>query len=46
MRGQFVVEVENLSHLKKVVKHVRRVKGVLSVERRESFVESDLTLEA
>ncbi len=46
LRGQFVVEVENLSHLKKVVKHVRRVKGVLSVERRESFVESDLTLEA
>ncbi|MEE9575975.1 MAG: bifunctional (p)ppGpp synthetase/guanosine-3',5'-bis(diphosphate) 3'-pyrophosphohydrolase [Gemmatimonadota bacterium] len=46
MRGQFVVEVENLSHLKKVVKHVRRVKGVLSVERRESFVESELTLEA
>ena len=46
MRGQFLVEVENLSHLKKVVKHVRRVKGVLSVERRESFVESDLTLEA
>lgn len=46
MQGQFVVEVENLSHLKKVVKHVKRVKGVLSVERRESFVESDLTLEA
>jgi GTP pyrophosphokinase len=45
MRGQFVVEVENLSHLKKVMRAVQRVKGVLSVERRESFGESDLTLE-
>ncbi|MFQ5679300.1 MAG: RelA/SpoT family protein [Gemmatimonadota bacterium] len=45
MRGQFVVEVENLSHLKKVMKAVRRVKGVLGVERKESFGESDLTLE-
>jgi GTP pyrophosphokinase len=46
MRGQFVVEVENLSHLKKVMKAVRRVKGVLTVERKESFGESDLTFEA
>ncbi|MDX1389927.1 MAG: ACT domain-containing protein, partial [Acidobacteriota bacterium] len=45
MRGQFVVEVENLSHLKKVMRRVQRVKGVLSVERKESFGESDLTLE-
>ncbi|MFQ5689308.1 MAG: RelA/SpoT family protein [Gemmatimonadota bacterium] len=45
MRGQFVVEVENLSHLKKVMKSIRRVKGVLSVERKESFGESDLTLD-
>jgi len=45
MRGQFVVEVENLSHLKKVMRQVQRVKGVLSVERKESFGESDLTLE-
>jgi len=45
MRGQFVVEVENLTHLKKVMRRVQRVKGVLSVERKESFGESDLTLE-
>jgi GTP pyrophosphokinase len=46
MQGQFVVEVESLSHLKKVVKQIQRVKGVIQVERRESFGESDLTLEA
>ncbi len=45
MRGQFVVEVENLDHLNRVIKAVRRVKGVLSVERREHFGESDLTAE-
>ncbi len=45
MQGQFVVEVENLSHLKKVMKAIRRVKGVVNVERKESFGESDLTLE-
>jgi GTP diphosphokinase / guanosine-3',5'-bis(diphosphate) 3'-diphosphatase len=37
MRGEFVVEVENLDHLKRVINAVRRVKGVLSVERREHF---------
>lgn len=37
MRGEFVVEVENLDHLKRVVNAVKRVKGVLSVERREHF---------
>jgi GTP diphosphokinase / guanosine-3',5'-bis(diphosphate) 3'-diphosphatase len=42
MTGSFVVEVENLSHLKKVVKSIRGVKGVLGVERREHFAESDL----
>jgi GTP diphosphokinase / guanosine-3',5'-bis(diphosphate) 3'-diphosphatase len=45
MKGQFVVEVENLEHLTKVLKAIRRVKGVISVERRESFGESDLTAE-
>ena len=45
MTGQFVVEVENLSHLKKVMKQIRRVKGVISVERRESFGDSHLTLD-
>jgi GTP diphosphokinase / guanosine-3',5'-bis(diphosphate) 3'-diphosphatase len=37
MRGEFVVEVENLDHLKRVMNAVRRIKGVLSVERREHF---------
>jgi GTP pyrophosphokinase len=37
MRGEFVVEVENLEHLKRVLNAVRRVKGVLQVERREHF---------
>ncbi|MDQ3556531.1 MAG: bifunctional (p)ppGpp synthetase/guanosine-3',5'-bis(diphosphate) 3'-pyrophosphohydrolase [Gemmatimonadota bacterium] len=42
MRGQFVVEVENLDHLNRVLKAVRRVRGILSVERREAVEESDL----
>ncbi|MEX0911806.1 MAG: ACT domain-containing protein, partial [Gemmatimonadota bacterium] len=46
MRGEFVVEVENLDHLKRVMNSVRKVKGVLSVERREHFGTSDLTAEA
>jgi GTP pyrophosphokinase len=46
MTGQFVIEVENLAHLKKVVRQIRRVKGVISVERKESFGDSELTLEA
>ena len=37
MRGEFVVEVENLAHLKRIVNAVKRVKGVISVERREHF---------
>jgi GTP pyrophosphokinase len=35
MTGAFVVEVHDLAHLKKVIKGVRRVNGVLAVERRE-----------
>jgi guanosine-3',5'-bis(diphosphate) 3'-pyrophosphohydrolase len=46
MRGEFVVEVENLDHLKRVMNAIRRVKGVLSVERREHFGSSDLASEA
>jgi len=45
MRGQFVVEVENLTHLEKVMRKVQGVKGVISVEREESFGESGLTIE-
>jgi GTP pyrophosphokinase len=44
MQGQFVIEVENLAHLKKVMRQIRRVKGVLAVERKESLGDSDLTL--
>ena len=42
MIGEFVVEVQDLAHLNRVVKGISRVKGVLSVERRESFGDSDL----
>jgi GTP pyrophosphokinase len=42
MTGQFVVEVQDLGHLNKVLRKIRRVKGVMSVERRESFDEADL----
>lgn len=44
MNGEFVVEVQDLGHLKKVLRSIGRVKGVLSVERRESFQDADLTL--
>ena len=42
MNGAFVVEVQDLLYLRKVVKAVGAVKGVISVERRESFEEADL----
>ena len=42
MTAEFAVEVQDLAHLKRVVNAVQRVKGVLSVVRRESFGESDL----
>jgi len=35
MHGAVVVEVENLSHLTKVIKAIRRVKGMTDVGRRE-----------
>jgi GTP diphosphokinase / guanosine-3',5'-bis(diphosphate) 3'-diphosphatase len=41
MTGSFVVEVHDLNHLKKVMKYIRRVNGVLSAERREHFAGSD-----
>jgi GTP pyrophosphokinase len=37
VRGEFVVEVENLDHLRRVVGKIKRVKGVVSIERREHF---------
>jgi GTP pyrophosphokinase len=36
MSGHVLVEVENLSHLNKVMKAIRRVKGVSDVRRREA----------
>ena len=42
MNGAFIVEVQDLPHLRKVVKAISAVKGVISVERRESFDEADL----
>jgi GTP pyrophosphokinase len=42
MSGEFVVEVQDLVHLRRVVKSVSAVKGVITVERRESFDEADL----
>ncbi|MXW18858.1 MAG: bifunctional (p)ppGpp synthetase/guanosine-3',5'-bis(diphosphate) 3'-pyrophosphohydrolase [Gemmatimonadetes bacterium] len=42
MTAAFVIEVQDLSHLKRVMQAVQKVKGVLSVVRRESFRESDL----
>ncbi|HSG82605.1 MAG TPA: bifunctional (p)ppGpp synthetase/guanosine-3',5'-bis(diphosphate) 3'-pyrophosphohydrolase [Gemmatimonadota bacterium] len=41
MNGDFVVEIEDLSHLTKVIRAVGKVKGVMSVERRERLGESD-----
>jgi GTP diphosphokinase / guanosine-3',5'-bis(diphosphate) 3'-diphosphatase len=42
MTGLFVVEVQNLAHLKKVIKSVRGVNGVMSVQRREHFTGAEL----
>ncbi len=45
MHGEFVIEIEDLSHLTKVMKAVKKVKGVVSVERRERLAESDVYAE-
>jgi GTP pyrophosphokinase len=42
MDAEFVVEVKDLSHLTRVVKAVKKVKGVVEVERREHFEKADL----
>jgi len=42
MLGEFVVEVPDLQHLNRVMKGISRVKGVLSVDRRESFGDAEL----
>ena len=41
MTGEFVVEVQDLRHLEKVLQSVNQVKGVVTVERRESFGDPD-----
>jgi GTP pyrophosphokinase len=41
MTGSFVVEVQDLTHLKKVMKYIGRVNGVISAERREHFAGSE-----
>ncbi|NIR42510.1 MAG: bifunctional (p)ppGpp synthetase/guanosine-3',5'-bis(diphosphate) 3'-pyrophosphohydrolase [Gemmatimonadetes bacterium] len=46
MHGEFVVEIEDLSHLTKVIRAVRKVKGVIGVERREAVRGTDLQAEA
>ena len=45
MKGEFVVEVENLTHLNRVIASVKRIKGVVKVERREQ-VDPDDVVEA
>ncbi|MEO5510452.1 MAG: bifunctional (p)ppGpp synthetase/guanosine-3',5'-bis(diphosphate) 3'-pyrophosphohydrolase [Longimicrobiales bacterium] len=35
MTGSFVVEVQHLNHLKKVMKQIRHIKGVINAQRRE-----------
>ena len=42
MLGRFSVEVQDLAHLNRVLKAIRKVRGVLEVNRRETFQESDL----
>ena len=42
MTGSFSVEVTDLAHLKKVMKSIRRVKGVLSVDRKEHLGDTDI----
>ncbi|MBR9988231.1 MAG: bifunctional (p)ppGpp synthetase/guanosine-3',5'-bis(diphosphate) 3'-pyrophosphohydrolase, partial [Gemmatimonadetes bacterium] len=41
MTGSFVVEVQDLAHLKKVMKYIKRVNGVIAAERREHFAGSE-----
>ncbi|MDV7402598.1 ACT domain-containing protein, partial [Arthrospira platensis SPKY1] len=39
--GAALVEVENLAHLEKIMKAMRRVKGIASVSRRERLTTED-----
>ncbi len=42
MTAAFVVEVQNLNHLRRIMEAVQSVQGVISVVRRESLGESEL----
>jgi (p)ppGpp synthase/HD superfamily hydrolase len=42
MKGEFVVEVENLTHLNRVIGAVKKIKGVVKVERREDVAPGDV----
>ncbi|MEX2529110.1 MAG: bifunctional (p)ppGpp synthetase/guanosine-3',5'-bis(diphosphate) 3'-pyrophosphohydrolase [Gemmatimonadota bacterium] len=42
MEGEFVVEVQDLDHLQRVLNAMHRVKGVHAVERREHFGDADV----
>ena len=42
MLGRFSVEVQDLAHLKRVMKAISKVKGVVHVDRREASPEADL----
>ena len=39
VNGAAVVEVENLAHLQRIIKAVRRVKGIQDVQRKERISE-------
>ena len=39
--GSMLVDVENLAHLQKIVKNVRRVKGISEVARRERIMSQE-----
>jgi GTP pyrophosphokinase len=41
MTGSFVVDVQDLAHLNKVIRSIKRVKGVLGVVRKEHFAEAE-----
>lgn len=42
MRNAFVVEVQDLGHLHRVIAAIRRIRGITRVERGESLAEADL----
>jgi (p)ppGpp synthase/HD superfamily hydrolase len=41
VKGNLVVEVKDLHHLTRVLQSIRKVKGIISVERVESIVDTE-----